>query len=126
MHSFFEEDGARSEILFSDDADVFCCCCFCERQTTKEEEFFLFLFLLLVDDVVVVFDARRADDVKSEDAVSADIVIVAKTYSIAPPWIYVSDVSLEKARFENSPLLGSRPRAADSARESKSRKKKTR
>jgi hypothetical protein len=56
--------------------------------------------------------------------VSADIVIVAKTYSIAPPWIYVSDVSSEKARFENSPLLGSRPRAADSARESKSYLKK--
>lgn len=87
MHSFFEEDGARSEILFSDDADVFCCC-FCERQTTKEEEFFLFLFLLLVDDVVVVFDARRVDDVKSEDAVSADIIV--KTYS---PALCVSDVS---------------------------------
>jgi hypothetical protein len=53
--------------------------------------------------------------VNREDAVSADIVIVAKTYSIGPPWIYVSDVSSEKARFENSPLLGSRARAADSA-----------
>jgi len=86
-----------------------------------EEEFFLLL--------LVVFDARRLDDddddVNREDAVSADIVIVAKTYSIAPPWIYVSDVSSEKARFENSPLLGSRPRAADSAGESKSHKKKT-
>jgi len=87
-----------------------------------EEEFFLLL--------LVVFDARRLDDddddddVNREDAVSADIVIVAKTYSIAPPWIYVSDVSSEKARFENSPLLGSRPRAADSAGESKSRQKK--
>jgi len=76
-----------------------------------EEEFFLLL--------PVVFDARRLDDddddVNREDAVSADIVIVAKTYSIGPPWIYVSDVSSEKARFENSPLLGSRARAADSA-----------
>lgn len=60
-----------------------------------EEEFFLLL--------LVVFDARRLDDddddddVNREDAVSADIVIVAKTCSIAPPWIYVSDVSSEKA-----------------------------
>ena len=64
-----------------------------------EEEFFLLL--------LVVFDARRLDDeddANREDAVSADIVIVANTYSIAPPWIYVSDVSSEKARFENSPL----------------------
>jgi hypothetical protein len=84
-----------------------------------EEEFFLLL--------LVVFDARRLDDeddANREDAVSADIVIVANTYSIAPPWIYVSDVSSEKARFENSPLLGSRPRAADSAGEQISRKKK--
>ena len=100
MHSFFEEDGARSEILFSDDADVFCCCCFCERQTTKEEEFFLFLFLLLVDDVVVVFDARRADEVKSEDAVSADIIV--KTYS---PTLCVSDVPYRRFGFYNLIIL---------------------
>ena len=84
-----------------------------------EEEFFLLL--------LVVFDARRLDDeddANREDAVSADIVIVANTYSIAPPWIYVSDVSSEKARFENSPLLGSRPRAADSAGEQISREEK--
>ena len=99
MHSFFEEDGARSEILFSDDADVFCCC-FCERQTTKEEEFFLFLFLLLVDDVVVVFDARRADEVKSEDAVSADIIV--KTYS---PASCVSDVPSRRFGFYNLIIL---------------------
>ena len=66
----------------------------------REAKYFLFLFLLLVDDVVVVFDARRADDVKSEDAVSADIIV--KTYS---PASCVSDVPSRRFGFYNLIIL---------------------